>query len=260
MLPKIFKPKYEFNLTRFGKNNDGGYLVEKESIFKSNSLISLGLGHDWSFEKDYFKLVKKPIFCYDHSVNYSSIRKYSFRSIGRYFFRLFKPKYLFRENFFKDMLNDIFLFSDYKKFFKNEIKHFNYKIGPGKNGINLDYIFSKENLNFPVFFKIDIEGSEYRILEELIKFKKNISGIVIEFHDFDLHIKRIIKFIENLEMDLVHIHPQNPAPVNDIGIPTQVELTFAKNPDKVSDNPRIPHELDQPANKSFDEIEIKFEN
>ena len=32
MLPIIFKPKYEYNLIRLGKNNDGGYLVEKESI------------------------------------------------------------------------------------------------------------------------------------------------------------------------------------------------------------------------------------
>ena len=37
MLPKIFKPKYEYDLIRLGKDNDGGYLVEKESIFKSKS-------------------------------------------------------------------------------------------------------------------------------------------------------------------------------------------------------------------------------
>ena len=28
-LPKSFKPKYNFDLIRLGRNNDGGYLVEK---------------------------------------------------------------------------------------------------------------------------------------------------------------------------------------------------------------------------------------
>ena len=83
MLPKIFKPNHEYNLIRLGKDNDGGYLVEKESIFKSKSLISLGLGNDWSFEKDYYKSNKKPIYCYDHSVSYSSIRKYSLKDLRR---------------------------------------------------------------------------------------------------------------------------------------------------------------------------------
>ena len=32
MLPKEFKPDGSFNIIRIGKNNDGGYLVDKESI------------------------------------------------------------------------------------------------------------------------------------------------------------------------------------------------------------------------------------
>ena len=73
-------------------------------------------------------------------------------------------------------------------------------------------------------------------------------------------MNRIVKFIENLKMDLVHIHPQNPAPVNDYNIPTQIEISFAKNPEKISNNPKIPNDLDQPANPNFNEIEIKFAN
>ncbi len=260
MLPKIFKPKYAYNLIRLGRDNDGGYLIEKESVLKSNSLISLGIGHDWSFESDYYKINKTPIFCYDHSINYSSLRKHSIKSVGSYFFRVFKPKYLFRKNFFSNMANEILLFKNYKKFFKNNVKHFNYKIGPGKNDINLEYIFNEMNLNNPVFIKIDIEGSEYRILDELIKFQNNITGIVIEFHDFDLHIDNIIKFIENLNFELVHIHPQNPAPLNKENIPTQLEITFSKNPKKISNHIKFPHELDQPANPNFQDIELVFED
>ena len=260
MLPIIFKPKYEYNLIRLGKNNDGGYLVEKESINNSRSLVSLGLGHDWSFEKDYYKTTNNPIYCYDNTVSYSSIKKYSIKSVGSYLFRIFKPKYLFREKFFASMFNEIFLFRDYKNFFKNDVKHFNSRIGPGKKGINLEYTFNQIKSDRPIFFKIDIEGSEYRILDELLKFQTNIIGIAIEFHDFDLHINDIKKFVENLNMELVHIHAQNPAPVNDKNIPTQIEFSFAKNPEIVSNEVKIPHKFDQPANPNFDEIKLKFEN
>ena len=59
MLPTKFKPKGTFNLIRLGKDNDGGYLVEKNSINGSKSLIAMGIGKDWSFEKDFLDNVKK---------------------------------------------------------------------------------------------------------------------------------------------------------------------------------------------------------
>ena len=75
-----------------------------------------------------------------------------------------------------------------------------------------------------------------------------------------MHINDIKKFVENLNMELVHIHAQNPAPVNDKNIPTQIEFSFAKNPEIVSNEVKIPHKFDQPANPNFDEIKLKFEN
>ena len=51
MLIKSFKPKNKYKLIRLGSDNDGGYLAEKNSILHSTYLISLGLGHNWSFEE-----------------------------------------------------------------------------------------------------------------------------------------------------------------------------------------------------------------
>ena len=39
MLPIIFKPSKEYELIRLGRNSEGGYLVEKNSILNSTSLI-----------------------------------------------------------------------------------------------------------------------------------------------------------------------------------------------------------------------------
>ena len=50
---KILKPKYNYDLIRIGRDNDGGYLVEKKSLENTQSLISLGISNDWSFEESF---------------------------------------------------------------------------------------------------------------------------------------------------------------------------------------------------------------
>jgi len=70
MLPLSFKPKVLFDLVRIGKNNDGGYLVCKNSLKETELLISFGIGNDFSFEENFFKLKKVSIHAYDPSINY----------------------------------------------------------------------------------------------------------------------------------------------------------------------------------------------
>ena len=67
-------------------------------------------------------------------------------------------------------------------------------------------ILEKEKLQMPIFIKMDIEGSEYRLLDDILKYASDISGLVIEFHDVDLHQERILNFIQKLPLTLVHIH------------------------------------------------------
>ena len=65
-LEKIFKPKRNYELFRYGKNNDGGYLIGNKTLKKTNNLISIGINDDWSFEydiKNNFPEIK--IFCFD---------------------------------------------------------------------------------------------------------------------------------------------------------------------------------------------------
>ena len=261
MLPKEFKPENEYDLIRLGQDNDGGYLVEKKSINNSKSLITLGLGFDWTFEKDYYDMNINPIYCYDHSVNYSTIKKRCRKFIGSYLFRIFKPKYFLRKNFFKFLIKDIFLYKDYKNFFKKKnIEHNEMRIGNGKECLSLKKILEERKNDLPAFIKIDIEGSEYRIFEEILLYQKNFTGIGIELHDVDIHIDKIKDLIKNLDMKLVHIHGQNPAHIAKNDIPTQIELTFARDPEIIGSNVKLPHRLDQPANPSFKETELIFES
>ena len=50
-LDNSLKPKFQYQLNRLGKKNDGGYLVGQETIKKAEVLISFGIKNDWSFEK-----------------------------------------------------------------------------------------------------------------------------------------------------------------------------------------------------------------
>jgi FkbM family methyltransferase len=52
-LPKVLMPYYCSDLIRVGKDNDGGYLVNKKDIDKSSTLLSFGVGEDISFEKEF---------------------------------------------------------------------------------------------------------------------------------------------------------------------------------------------------------------
>ena len=46
MLSAKLKPKHTYDLIRLGLDNNGGYLLEKESAQKTNYLVSFGLADD----------------------------------------------------------------------------------------------------------------------------------------------------------------------------------------------------------------------
>ena len=111
----------------------------------------------------------------------------------------------------------------------------------------------------PVFIKCDIEGWEYRILNDLIAYESQISGMVIEFHDVDLHRTKIENFIEIFSLELVHIHPNNHSGIDENGDPLVLELTFARNPTAVGNDCDLPHTDDDPNNPHAKDMFLNFE-
>ena len=116
-----------------------------------------------------------------------------------------------------------------------------------------------EEFHSEIFLKIDIEGFEYRVLDDILKNQNKLNGLVIEFHDFDLHRIKIKNFIDKLSLELVYISPNNYTGICKNGDPTTVELTFSKHPIiKNSNNKFTPVEVDYPNNPSAAQIKIKF--
>jgi len=244
-LPKYLKPKKQYLLERIGNNNDGGYLVNSTSILNSRSLISFGIGKDWTFEKE-FKSINSgcKIYCYDN--------------------------YICSKILVRELIKEIILFYkfDLKKIFKAFIKNFDFIFFFKKNKLTRHYITSnsiknilkKEKIITPIFFKIDIEGSEYRILDDLIKIKKKIIAIVIEFHDIDLHIDKIKKFINSIDLQLTHIHPNNFGILDKNKNPTVIELTFERFPEIIGSSVKLPNKKDQKCDPSKSDINIRFKS
>ena len=244
-LPIILKPKKNYKLSRFGRNYDGGYLVSSQSVSEAEILISFGILDDTSFELDFLNEKQIPILCYDHTITKAYWKKRLFNDLGAAIYNL-------NWKFFK---NSIDRYLESKKFFKLEnIKLYNESITTG----SVKKILDKNDFKKSLFFKIDIEGSEYRILNEIIEFQDSICGLVIEFHDIDLHIAKIIDFINKFSLTLTHIHPNNYGQRDSKGNPTVIELSFDKNPIENLSKLNLPNFLDQPNNPKSKDIELKF--
>ena len=51
-------------LIRLGNNKDGGYVISNLALKKSDTLISFGLGDNFSFEKNFLIIKKKQKFLF----------------------------------------------------------------------------------------------------------------------------------------------------------------------------------------------------
>ena len=176
---------------------------------KSKVVFGFGLGDDWSFEKDFQKLSGAKIICFDGHVN---LRFWFIRFCKDIIdFILLKKKSLSDFQRFYTFLN-------YKLFFNGRnATHRKKIIAPidqyipgidklGTTDLN-QILHNKEHFDF--FLKVDIEQHEYRILDQIIKYQKRLTGLVIEFHECDIHFEKIKKFIAEFGLQLVHVHVNN---------------------------------------------------
>ena len=215
MLPRELKPASVPGLVRIGPSADGGYFVVDASIAATKLLIGFGLNDDWRFEEHFIGLAKCPTVVFDHTVD------------GRFWaMRLAASaaKLALR----RGAVKDLFKYWRYRTFFAGANAHERVKIGYDTEGsISLDTILKKWKAR-PIFLKMDIEGSEYRILDTIIEHAGEFSGMAIEFHDVDLHRETIKKFVSAVEsaQTLVYIQANNNGAIDNIGDPLLLECSF----------------------------------
>jgi hypothetical protein len=263
MLSKYdFQPLEVKNLVRRGqKNGDGGYLIPRD--IKADLLISFGLGDNWKFELDLIKHghVKNSII-FDHS-------QYTYKYVRDTLSRLLPRRFRF-----KLLLGRIIVLIRYLRDFKIlKMKHIQKKITKlgsikGKNitdkEINLYQVFESYTTYKDLFviLKIDIEGDEYEVIDQILDFYPRIKLIIIEFHNIHSRTYEFENCIKKLKMKykLIHTHYNNNGRViNDI--PDVVEITFLISSENftVTKVRKLPRSMDRPNNSLLKDFEITYD-
>ncbi len=232
-LPRLLQPYYCSDLIRIGKDNDGGYLVNKNDILKSECLLSFGINDDWSFEERFLNIKDCPLYGYDNSVN-------------------------------EDMLKNKGIYDSHKQFFTDTKQHITKNIGKSNTDDEITFGSVIENKGKNIFLKCDIEGSEYKILDDIIKHTKLFSGIVIEFHEIqdNFNLNEMANFVSKLDQKLVHVHINNYSygQVNENQfIPFVIELTFTSSDNiELKKHISLPNSLDMPNCSEREDFTIIF--
>lgn len=192
------------DLIRLGGQMDGGYLVPQSAVNYSQGLLSFGLGDDFTFDQDWHRLKPQdPIHMYDASVDGNNIK--------------------IRVN--TGVRGDINIKSEYHQFFQGNVKHWVEYIGPENFAEALDRIGVDQ-----VFIKMDIEGSEYPLIDLFVQHHKRIVGIAMEWHDCANRDPKWKEAVDKLNTHyaIVHLHGNNHVTPDAEGIFGCMELTHVR--------------------------------
>jgi len=279
-----FKPRLVNDLVRVGnKEKDGGYVISKRQIDKTKVLIGLGVNYDWSFEEEFKSLNNKVnIYCYDFSVGGTIFFKSIISSLMNIVSLNSYTKEIFNKrspvSVFTKLLFNIKTYFKFNSFFKPEKGNFFFQKGISDFSssifITVSEMFNnvKSFKDLPensVYIKMDIEESEYDVLEDMLEQSSKINGFSIEFHnlkhlwnDFNLLAEKL-----NKDFEIIHMHGNNSCSyIPGTGIPELIEVSYIKrnlisNEEiNATNNRKYPLEgLDIPNLPNLPDLSIAFE-
>jgi hypothetical protein len=254
-------------LRRAGNSHDGGYVVPLVAVQKSRLLLSFGLSWDWTFERDIKRLNPSiEIQAYDHTVSPGKFARAAIKSFFDVPFRWLTLNASGAIRSYGKLKTAL----DYFRFFKGEVKHFQQRVwyNGDRRSAPIGQIIQDFRGVSPcsVLAKVDIEGSEYRILPYIIDQAEGFSALLVEFHDVDICAGLFNRYISQLSQQfyIVHLHGNNSRDLTvDHSLPNCLEITFL-NKELVPGKPvmfqgKIPREgLDSPNNPDKEDYEIRF--
>ena len=267
MIKNILNKKYNLlrpiktqELVRLGKNMVGGYVVDLSMIEKTNILIACGFGPEWSFESDFIKMKNNcNVFIYDHNLSSAPY----FKEIWKYLRRFLMLKVSFTA--LKLRLD---AYKKYKNFFRlDSVRLYKEKIAyPSKNSNEADLkkVLSRVKDNSKVFLKIDIQGNEYEIIDQIVENFQQINMLVVQFYWINKNEDQFINSIKKLKnkYEIIHIHANNHHGKLENGLPIMLEITLLNKkfiPMSVEYLNDFPIKgLDYPSHSNREDISFSF--
>lgn len=251
----FLRPVIVEEICRVGNLSDGGYVITGSAIEKSEVLLSLGLGENWSFEKAFMEINKAAsIDIYDHTVSFRFFVIKAIKGIVKFL--------LFKENF-SNVLARVKRVKDYYLFWvmNSRNKHHQIRISEASFSEALSLYKNSSSIGL----KVDIEGSEWGILKLIAENKYRFQFLLIEIHDFDNHVDQLRDFLRELSGQFVlgHLHANNFENLGINGFPKVFEITLLRSLEgSISTGYRselpIPG-LDVPNAKNRQDFLIKFQ-
>ena len=218
------------SLRRLGSAHDGGYVVPVDAITRATSMLSFGLSTNWSFERD--AVAMNPslrVEAYDHSVGRSFMLGLGLRAAASVPLRLaaLSPRGALSS------LRKVGVSANYFTFFAGRRRHHRRRIWYNSDRESaaiedaIDVVDDGAPLS--VFAKIDVEGTEYRILPSIIERSGLFSALVVEFHDTDICADMFNEQMRALreQFEVVHVHGNNFGDLSaDSSLPVGLEITL----------------------------------
>jgi hypothetical protein len=229
--------------------------VALETIRSAKQLLSFGVATNWDFERD--ALAVNPallVQAFDPAVGARRFAGMAIRST------ISAPLRLAAADVRGAMasLHRVRTAIDYFRFFSGAARHTSKRVwyNSDRDSVAVADILAavRSSRHAPVFAKIDIEGSEYRVLPWIADAADLFTGMVIEFHDTDICADIFNAQIERLlqRFTIVHVHGNNYGDLAvDGSLPLTLEITFvhrgiAAQPAKRHSSSRSAAQLDAP--------------
>ena len=260
------RPLLFSNLIRVGNHFDGGYVVPEEALNSCKFLLSLGINDDISFDLQ-FSQTNKDMCCIgvDYTVTPVFLRKRRVQAVVKSVINalLDKKKHQIYTTKAKNIKKFREFFSGNNRFLPLEVSD---NSSSGK--ITISELVNKCNSDssLDIFLKMDIEGAEYKVTEDIINNVERIGYIACEYHHIAENPERFNKTINKLSEHfyLAHIHGNNHGAYStELDFPDTVELTWVnKNlvplEPTLSDNSYPISNLDNPCNHKKPDYKIIF--
>jgi hypothetical protein len=227
----VFPPELRFlaptavdDLIRIGSADDGGYVVPRSVVPDVDFLLSFGVNVDWSFDEDLKRLNPAiGIHAYDFSVGPRVFWSQAIVGVVKTLLGIIP---------FAECRQRIRKIDGYRQFFSRHATHFRERINDRKElpyDVTLDEVFARTQSEH-IFLKMDIEGSEYAVMPDVLRHAARVNAIAIEFHAINAHRREFIEAMAQLQtvFELVHLHANNYEGAAPDGLPDVLELTFVK--------------------------------
>jgi hypothetical protein len=255
------------SLRRLGSPHDGGYVVALDTITTARHLLSFGLAANWDFERD--AVAANPqltLEAFDPSVGPRHFAGMAVRSALSVPLRFVSADASGARSSARRAKTGV----DYFRFFSGTARHTRKRVwyNTDRNSAAIADILAdiRSKDRGPVFAKIDIEGSEYRILPWIIAAADMFTGLVVEFHDTDICADIFNTQVSQLldRFQVVHVHGNNYGDLSINGsLPLALEITFAHRSlaGRAADGPTLDQSrqaLDAPNDPGRPDFAIDF--